>query len=75
MFEQKEYMEDYILEAEARRMLAADPKLKAELDQRLHDDPSFAASPERRLRFFYEKHPTRDDRIGWMPVFRTDDAP
>ena len=75
MFEQKEYMEDYVLEVEARRMMAADPKLKAEFEKRLHDDPELARSPEKRLRFFYVRHPAWDDRIGWVPVFRSDDGP
>ena len=70
MFEQKEYMETYVLEAEARRMLAADPKLKAEFERRLREDAAFAASPEERLRFFYQRHPAWDDRIRWVPIYR-----
>jgi Zinc carboxypeptidase len=75
MFEQKEYMEDYVLEGEARRMLAADPKLKAEFDKRVREDAEFAKSPEKRLRFFYLRHPAWDERIGWVPVFRADEMP
>ena len=75
MFEQKEFMEDYVLEGEARRMLAADPKLKAEFEQRLAGDTAFAQSPEKRLAFFYERHPSWDQRIGWVPVYRVDEVP
>jgi hypothetical protein len=75
MFEQKEYMEEYVLEAEARRMLARDPKLKEEFERRMRDDAKFAADPEQRLRFFYLRHPAVDDRIDLVPVLRVDRAP
>ena len=43
-FERKEYMEDYVAEEEARKMLAKDPALKAAFEQKLKDDPNFALS-------------------------------
>ncbi len=69
-FEQKEYMEDYVAEEEARKMLA-DPAIKAAFDERLKD-PAFAKSPEQRLRFFYARHPAFDERWNLYPVYRAD---
>jgi hypothetical protein len=69
-FEQKEYMEDYVAEAVAREMLAADPALEREFQRRLAEDPAFAASPRARLDFFYQRHPSWDDRFRLYPVYR-----
>ena len=69
-FEQKEYMEDYVVEAVAREMLAKDPALQAEFDRKLRDDAAFAASPKARLEFFYRRHPAWDDRAFLYPVYR-----
>ncbi|WP_140720183.1 M14 family metallopeptidase [Pseudomonas sp. Hp2] len=74
-FERKEYMEDYVAEDVARRMLAADPALKAEFDKRLAGDAAFAGSPRARLEFFYRRHPSWDERYQLYPVLRTDTAP
>jgi murein tripeptide amidase MpaA len=65
-----EYMEPYAIAPMAERMLAGDPKLKAEFENRLKDDPAFAASPLRRLQFFYERSPFFDDRYLLYPVGR-----
>jgi hypothetical protein len=69
-FEQKEYMEDYVVEAVAREMLASDPALAREFQRRLAEDPAFAASPRARLDFFYQRHPSWDDRYRVYPVYR-----
>jgi murein tripeptide amidase MpaA len=69
-FEQKEFMENYVAEAVAREMLAADPKLRADFEQRLRDDPAFAADPVARLDFFRARHPSWDDRYDLYPVYR-----
>jgi hypothetical protein len=74
-FERKEYMEDYVAEEEAEKMLAADPALRAEFDKRLHDDAAFAASPQQRLEFFYRRHSAWDERYGLYPVLRVDRDP
>ena len=73
-FEQKEYVEDYVLEPFARELLAKDPAVKAEWEAKLKD-PEFASNPRARLRFFYERHPAYDPRFNLYPVFRTDSAP
>lgn len=74
-FERKEYMEAYVAEQEARRMLASDPALAAEFANRLRDDAGFAADPAARLDFFYQRHPAWDQRLGLCPVFRSDSGP
>ncbi len=70
IFEQKEYGEAYVLETMAREMLAKDPKLKEEFEQRVATDKAFASSPTARLNFFYERSPWKDQRQGLYPVGR-----
>ena len=71
-FERKEYMEGYVAEEEARKMLAKDPALKAEFEKRLKDDADFAGNPGARLDFFYRRHPAWDGGTNRYPVLRTD---
>jgi hypothetical protein len=66
--EQKEYMEAYVAEDEAR-LLLRDPQVKAAFAERLKD-PAFAASAEARLDFFYRRHPAWDDAAFVLPVVR-----
>jgi murein tripeptide amidase MpaA len=71
IFEQKEYGEAYVLEKLAREDLAKDPALKAEFERRVQTDPRFAASPEARLEFFYERSPYyQQNHLGEYPVGR-----
>ncbi|MDP3739359.1 MAG: M14 family metallopeptidase [Hyphomonadaceae bacterium] len=65
-----EYMEPYAIAPMAEQMLANEPSLKAEFEKRLKDDAAFAASPLRRLQFFYERSPFYDDRYLLYPVGR-----
>ena len=69
-FEQKEYLEDYVIEPFARALLAKDPKVRAAFEARLRD-PAFAKSPQARLRFFAERHPAWDGLLNVYPVYRT----
>lgn len=73
-FEQKEYVEDYVLEPFARELLAREPAVKAAWEARL-EDPTFAADPRARLRFFAERHPAWDERLNLYPVLRTHSPP
>ena len=57
IFEQREYGEAYVLEKLARENMAKDPALKAEFERRVQTDPRFAADPEARLEFFYDRSP------------------
>jgi murein tripeptide amidase MpaA len=70
VLQRTEYFERYVMEPLARRMLAADPELEAELMHKLREDPDFAASPRARLMFFYERTPFMDDRYRVYPVVR-----
>ena len=72
-FEQKEHMEPYVAEQIAREMLAQNPQLRAEFDDRLAQDATFAASPAARLDFFLSRHASRDERYNLYPVFRVDE--
>ena len=69
VFERKEYMEAYVTEQVARDMLARDPALRAAFDAALAD-AEFAKSPEKRLEFFYRRHPSWDERVDLLPVYR-----
>ena len=70
IFEQKEYAEDYVMERVAREMMAADPRLRAEFEEKVRTDHSFAADPHARLHFFYERSPYWDDHLNRYPIGR-----
>lgn len=75
IFEAKEFGEPRVLEKLAREMMAKDPKLKAEFEQKLHDDPAFAASSRARLNFFFVRSPWYTvQRVGAYPVLRVNAA-
>lgn len=74
-FEQKEYMEDYVVEAAAREMLAKDPELKETFEAKLAGDPDFAKDSKARLAFFYRRHSSWDERKDLYPIYRTDRKP
>jgi hypothetical protein len=71
VFERKEYMESYVLEQVARDMLAADPSLQPAFEAAIAADPELAKAPRRRLEWFYRRHPTWDERLNLIPVYRT----
>jgi len=73
VFEQKEFLEDYVAEEEARRMLAQDKALQSEFDARFPAPD--AGTPAERLRFFHERHPSWDTHLNRVPVFRLDVRP
>jgi murein tripeptide amidase MpaA len=71
IFEQREYGEAYVLEKPARENMAKDPALKTEFENRVQNDPRFAANPEARLEFFYDRSPWgQANRVGEYPVGR-----
>ncbi|SET80938.1 M14 family zinc carboxypeptidase [Stigmatella erecta] len=73
-FEQKEYIEEYVLEPYAQELLAKDATVKAAWEQRLKE-PAFAADPQARIQFFAGRHPSFDARFNLYPVFRTATPP
>lgn len=72
VFEHKEYIEPYVIEAAAREMLAAQPALRAEYEAALAADPALAASPEAKRAWFHRRHPSWDERTNLLPIYRTD---
>jgi murein tripeptide amidase MpaA len=65
-----EYIEGYAIAPLADRMLAENPALKAEFEASLAADPKFAADPDARLGWFYERTPYYDERFLLYPVGR-----
>jgi len=74
-FERKEYMESYVAEEVARKLLAADPNLRAQFDAAVAADPELAKSSDKRLDWFYARSPAWDERMNLLPVFKLDRAP
>ena len=73
--ETKEYMEAYVAEGVAREQLSDDSALARAFARRLAEDPAFAASPEARLAFFSQRHPSFDERLRLYPVLAVDEPP
>ena len=65
-----EYIEGYAIAPLADRMLASDPKLKREFAAKLKADPKFAADPDARLGWFYQRTPYYDERFLLYPIGR-----
>jgi len=68
ILQRTEYVEGYILDPMAERMMAEDPALAAEFERRVEHDAAFAADPKQRRHFFYERTPFHDDRYLLYPV-------
>jgi hypothetical protein len=67
ILEQKEYSETYVMEKMAREMLASDPVLKAEFENKMKD-PAFAGNSWGIINWFYSKTPYWDTRFNVYPV-------
>ena len=65
-----EYVEPYIMEPMAERMLAEDPKLAEEFRRKIDDDAEFRGSSRARLQWLYQKTPFYDERARLYPVGR-----
>ena len=74
VFEQKEYIEPYVAEQIGREMLERDPAIAAEFRRKLDQEPEFAHDPAARLEFFYRRHPSWDERLNLLPVYRVESA-
>ncbi len=74
IFTRTEYAEPYVMEPLAQKMLAGDAELKAAFEAKLAADPDFAASPQQRLMWFYEKTPFYDQQYLGYPVARVPDS-
>jgi murein tripeptide amidase MpaA len=65
-----EYVEAYIMEPMAERMLAEDPKLAEEFRKKVETDATFRGNPTARLQWLYERTPFYDERARLYPVGR-----
>jgi hypothetical protein len=65
-----EYVEAYIMEPMAEKMLAEDPKLAEEFRAKLESDAGFRADSRARLSWFYQRTPFYDERARLYPVGR-----
>ena len=65
-----EYVEAYVMEPMAEKMLAEDPALAREFEEKLKSDDQFRNNPKARLQWFYQRTPFYDDRAGLYPVAR-----
>ena len=70
VLQQTEYIEGYVIEPMAERMLATDPRLAQEFREKLAKDDTFRASTKERLRWFSSKTPFVDERWKLYPVGR-----
>jgi hypothetical protein len=65
-----EYVESYIMEPMAERMLAEDPKLAEAFRMKVESDAAFRGDPRARLQWLYERTPFYDERARLYPVGR-----
>lgn len=65
-----EYVEGYVMEPMAERMLEEDPELRAAFLEKLASDRDFRSDPRARLQWFYERTPYYDERHLLYPVAR-----
>ena len=70
VLQQTEYIEGYVMEPMAERMLATDAQVAAAFRERVEKDAAFRASPKERLRWFYVKTPFVDERWNLYPIAR-----
>jgi hypothetical protein len=65
-----EYFSPYIFEETAEELLKKDRALKKEFEQLKKDDPEFAESSYRQLRYIYESSPWSESTYMRYPVYR-----
>jgi murein tripeptide amidase MpaA len=70
VLEQTEYVENYVIEPMAERMLAENGELAEEYRRKLLADAKFRSDPRGRLQWFYEQTPFYDERAKLYPVGR-----
>jgi hypothetical protein len=70
IFEQKEYSESYVMEGEARQLIAGNPALADEFEKKKIAEPAFAADPDAILNWFYSKTPYWDQHVNLYPIGR-----
>ncbi len=71
IFQRTEYMEAYLMEPMAKKMLAESPALQKEFEEKKAADKAFANNQNAILTWFYSKTKYYDDRYLLYPVGRT----
>jgi hypothetical protein len=61
---------EYLSEPIARRMMADQPELRKQFEQKLASDPQFAADPSARLRWWFEQSKYQPEDSGRYPIVR-----
>ncbi len=69
ILQRTEYIEGYVVEPLAKKMLERDPDLKKRFEEALKDE-AFAKSADARLRWFYEQSPYYDPYHKLYPIGR-----
>ncbi|MEO8771038.1 MAG: M14 family metallopeptidase, partial [Ferruginibacter sp.] len=62
IFQRTEYIEGYVMEPTAKKMLDESPALQKEFDEKKANDKDFANNPDAILTWFYSKTKFYDDR-------------
>ena len=65
-----EYVEEYVMQPMAERMLAEDAKLKTAFEQKLKADSTLAKNPQEKLQWLYRHTPFFDSEWNLYPVAR-----
>jgi hypothetical protein len=65
-----EYVEEYVMEPMAERMMTEDPELAEEVRRAIETDAALRSDPQARLLWFYRRTPFYDDRAMLYPVGR-----
>jgi hypothetical protein len=65
-----EYVEGYIMEPTAARMLASDSAVRAEFERHIEEDHALASKADERLQWLYQRTPYFDERWRLYPVGR-----
>jgi len=70
IFQRTEYIEGYVMEPMAKRMLEDSPELKKEFEEKKRQNKVFADNPDALLTWFYSRTKYYDDRYMLYPVAR-----
>ena len=68
IFTRTEYLEQYVAEPLAARMLTENPELKKEFEEKKRNDPGFAKSPVAIYQWFYSRSPYYDSEWLIYPI-------
>jgi hypothetical protein len=68
IFSRTEYIENYVIEPLANKMLAEDPALAAEFEKKKKEDPAFVNDAGAVYQWFYSRSPYFDSRWLLYPV-------